>query len=119
MAEVRAGLLPRPARLPIDGALTASRDGASFAAENPALERAHRVARALCIGTVWVNTPLFRDVRAPFGGIKDSGFGREGGRYGLEFYTRVKAFCVALKPPTIPQLGARSCASQPEGQPKP
>jgi acyl-CoA reductase-like NAD-dependent aldehyde dehydrogenase len=54
-----------------------------------------------------VNTPLFRDVRVPFGGIKDS-FGREGGLYGLDFYTHAKTICVALRAPTIPKLGAQA-----------
>jgi 5-carboxymethyl-2-hydroxymuconate semialdehyde dehydrogenase len=69
------------------------------------LERAHRVASALRTGTVWVNTPLHRDIRAPFGGVKQSGFGRDGGHYGLEFYTQVKNVCVALKTPPMPKLG--------------
>jgi acyl-CoA reductase-like NAD-dependent aldehyde dehydrogenase len=69
------------------------------------LERAQRVAARMRTGTVWVNTPLFRDLRAPFGGIKWSGFGRDGGHYGLEFYTYIKNVCVALKPPAIPKLG--------------
>jgi acyl-CoA reductase-like NAD-dependent aldehyde dehydrogenase len=71
------------------------------------LERAHRVARRLRAGTVWVNTPLFRDVRAPFGGVGDSGFGREGGRYGLEFYTVTKNVCLALRPPAVSKLGTQ------------
>ena len=69
------------------------------------LERAYRVAFALRTGTVWVNTPLHRDIRAPFGGLKQSGFGRDGGHYGLEFYTQIKNVCVALKNPQMPQLG--------------
>lgn len=70
-------------------------------------ERAHRVARALRAGTVWINTPLFRDVRAPFGGVKQSGFGRDGGAWGLDFYTVAKTICLALKPPATPKLGER------------
>jgi len=62
------------------------------------LERAHRVARGVRSGTVWVNTPLFRDLRAPFGGTRQSGFGREGGHYGLDFYTHTKTICMALRP---------------------
>lgn len=79
------------------------------------LERAHRLARRLRTGTVWVNTPLFRDIRAPFGGIKQSGFGRDGGHYGLDFYTRAKTICVALQPPMMPKLGTISNAQQSEG----
>jgi acyl-CoA reductase-like NAD-dependent aldehyde dehydrogenase len=69
------------------------------------LERAYRLAQQIRTGTVWVNTPLFRDIRAPFGGIKQSGFGRDGGHYGLEFYTQAKNICVALQPPAMPKLG--------------
>ena len=50
--------------------------------------RAHRVAHALRAGTVWVNTYNMYDPGAPFGGYKESGFGREGGRHGLEPYLR-------------------------------
>ena len=69
------------------------------------VERAYRVAMRMRTGTVWVNTPLHRDIRAPFGGIKQSGFGRDGGLHGLEFYTYTKTICVALKPPVMPKLG--------------
>ncbi|MCX7623581.1 MAG: aldehyde dehydrogenase [Thermomicrobium sp.] len=53
--------------------------------------RADRVARSLRAGTVWINTWAARDLAAPFGGIGDSGLGREGGRWGLEFYSDLKA----------------------------
>jgi 5-carboxymethyl-2-hydroxymuconic-semialdehyde dehydrogenase len=69
------------------------------------LERAHRIAARIRTGTVWVNTPLFRDIRTPFGGIKQSGFGRDGGHYGLDFYTQTKNICIALQPPATPKLG--------------
>lgn len=58
------------------------------------LSRAHRVAHALDVGTVWVNTWLARDLRAPFGGMKSSGLGREGGRHSLEFFTETKTIAV-------------------------
>ena len=54
------------------------------------LHRAHRVA-ALNAGTVWVNCFFIRDLRAPFGGMKDSGIGREGGLHSEEFFTEAKA----------------------------
>jgi len=60
------------------------------------LRRAHRVAGALDSGMVWVNTWLKRDLRVPFGGVKDSGVGREGGRHSLEFFSESKNICVAL-----------------------
>jgi aminomuconate-semialdehyde/2-hydroxymuconate-6-semialdehyde dehydrogenase len=45
---------------------------------------------------VWINTWLFRDLRTPFGGMKDSGMGREGGEWSLDFYTHTKNVCVKL-----------------------
>jgi aminomuconate-semialdehyde/2-hydroxymuconate-6-semialdehyde dehydrogenase len=59
---------------------------------------AHRVARALEVGMVWVNCWLHRDLRTPFGGQKDSGVGREGGRHSLDFYSETKNVCVAIPP---------------------
>jgi len=58
------------------------------------LGRAHRVASRLQAGTVWVNTWLNRDLRVPFGGVKASGLGREGGEHSLEFFTEVKNVCI-------------------------
>ena len=45
---------------------------------------------------VWVNTWLLRDLRVPFGGLKDSGVGREGGRYSLEFFSESRNVCIKL-----------------------
>lgn len=60
------------------------------------LQRAHRVAAALDAGTVWINCWLLRDLRVPFGGMKESGVGREGGRESLHFFTEAKNVCVKL-----------------------
>ena len=60
------------------------------------LRRAHRVAAALRAGTVWVNCFFVRDLRAPFGGVGDSGVGREGGDYSKEFFTEPKAVVMEL-----------------------
>ncbi len=60
------------------------------------LNRAHRVAARLESGMVWVNTWLKRDLRTPFGGMKDSGVGREGGRWSLDFFTEPRNVCVQL-----------------------
>jgi len=54
------------------------------------LDRADRIGRAIRSGVVWVNTFLVRDLTAPFGGIGDSGIGREGGDYALDFYSDLK-----------------------------
>jgi len=58
------------------------------------LSRAHRVAAAIDAGTVWVNCWLLRDLRVPFGGMKESGVGREGGFESLNFFTEAKNVCV-------------------------
>ena len=55
------------------------------------LNTAHRVAREVKTGTMWVNCFFVRDLRAPFGGYKESGMGREGGDYSYEFFTEAKA----------------------------
>ena len=60
------------------------------------LRRAHRVAGRLAAGTVWVNCFFVRDLRAPFGGYKTSGIGREGGKYSREFFTEAKAVVMAI-----------------------
>ena len=60
------------------------------------LGRAHRVSAALDVGMVWVNTWLMRDLRVPFGGVKASGVGREGGHHSLEFFSEAKNVCIAF-----------------------
>jgi aminomuconate-semialdehyde/2-hydroxymuconate-6-semialdehyde dehydrogenase len=60
------------------------------------LATAHRVAREVRTGTMWVNCFFVRDLRAPFGGYKDSGMGREGGDYSHEFFTESKAVVMNL-----------------------
>lgn len=60
------------------------------------LARAHRVARKVEAGLVWVNTWYLRDLRTPFGGMKKSGIGREGGRWSFDFYAEPKNICIKL-----------------------
>lgn len=60
------------------------------------LSRAHRVARQLQVGLVWVNTWYLRDLRTPFGGMKLSGIGREGGTHSFDFYTELRNVCIKL-----------------------
>jgi aminomuconate-semialdehyde/2-hydroxymuconate-6-semialdehyde dehydrogenase len=62
------------------------------------LDRAHRVAPRLDAGLVWVNSWFLRDLRTPFGGVKLSGIGREGGRWSLDFYRQVSTVTIALGP---------------------
>ncbi|HLW31941.1 MAG TPA: aldehyde dehydrogenase [Aequorivita sp.] len=58
------------------------------------LDRSMRMSKALQTGIVWVNTWLNRDLRTPFGGMKDSGVGREGGFEALKFFTEQKNVCI-------------------------
>jgi aminomuconate-semialdehyde/2-hydroxymuconate-6-semialdehyde dehydrogenase len=60
------------------------------------LKRAHRIAAQVKSGIVWVNCWLFRDLRTPFGGMKQSGIGREGGFEALKFFTDEKNVCIKL-----------------------
>lgn len=58
------------------------------------LHKAHRVSENIHSGIVWVNTWLLRDLRTPFGGVKNSGVGREGGWEALDFFTEPKNVCI-------------------------
>lgn len=58
------------------------------------LKRAHRIARDLESGIIWINCWLLRDLRTPFGGMKSSGVGREGGFEALKFFTEPKNVCI-------------------------
>lgn len=69
----------------------------------PTVERATRDLRA---GVVWVNTPMTRELRAPFGGYRESGLGREGGAACEQFYTEVKTVTVPSRPVTVRKMGA-------------
>ncbi len=60
------------------------------------LKRAHRIAHQLHSGIVWINCWLLRDLRTPFGGMKQSGVGREGGTEALHFFTEQKNICIKL-----------------------
>jgi aminomuconate-semialdehyde/2-hydroxymuconate-6-semialdehyde dehydrogenase len=60
------------------------------------LRRAHRVAAEIEAGIVWVNTWFLRDLRTPFGGMKQSGIGREGGIHSFEFYSELSNICIKL-----------------------
>lgn len=60
------------------------------------LTRAHRMAAKIQAGIVWVNCWLLRDLRTPFGGVKSSGVGREGGWEALRFFTEAKNICIKL-----------------------
>jgi 5-carboxymethyl-2-hydroxymuconic-semialdehyde dehydrogenase len=69
--------------------------------------RGHRLARDLDAGMIWVNSENNRHLPAPFGGMKASGIGRDGGDYSFEFYMETKNVCVALGSHAVPTLGQR------------
>jgi 5-carboxymethyl-2-hydroxymuconic-semialdehyde dehydrogenase len=69
------------------------------------MARGHRLAQSIEAGLVWINSQNVRDLRTPFGGSKDSGIGREGGRYSFDFYTELSTVHVALGEHAIPRLG--------------
>jgi acyl-CoA reductase-like NAD-dependent aldehyde dehydrogenase len=65
-----------------------------------------RCVRDLRAGTVWVNTPLMRELRAPFGGYKDSGMGRDGPAGSVEFFTEQKATILPIDAPALRRMGS-------------
>lgn len=67
--------------------------------------RGHRVAQSVEAGLCWINSQNVRDLRTPFGGVKRSGIGLEGGHYSFDFYCQQEAIHVALGDHRIPQLG--------------
>lgn len=60
------------------------------------ISKGHRVAAAIDSGIIWINTWLLRDLRIPFGGMKNSGVGREGGFKSLQFFTEEKNVCLKI-----------------------
>ena len=65
-----------------------------------------RVSREVRAGTVWVNTPMMRELRAPFGGFKQSGVGRDGATSSVEFFTELKTTTIPIDPVRMPRLGS-------------
>jgi 5-carboxymethyl-2-hydroxymuconic-semialdehyde dehydrogenase len=70
------------------------------------LRRAHRVAGQVESGMTWINSHNVRDLRTPFGGVKNSGLGREGGQHSIDFYTESRIVHVALGDTHVPRFGA-------------
>lgn len=69
--------------------------------------RAHRVARDVEAGMVWINSQNVRHLPTPFGGVKYSGIGRDGGEYSFDFYMETKNISVAYDTHNIPKLGKK------------
>jgi acyl-CoA reductase-like NAD-dependent aldehyde dehydrogenase len=70
------------------------------------LDVAMRASRDLRAGTIWVNTTMVRELRAPFGGFKQSGVGRDGATSSVEFFTELKTTTIPIGPAPLPRLGA-------------
>ncbi len=69
------------------------------------LARAHRVAHAVEVGMTWINSHNVRDLRTPFGGVKASGLGREGGPHSLDFYSQARIVHIPLGDTHVPRFG--------------
>ncbi|MHB1784960.1 MAG: 5-carboxymethyl-2-hydroxymuconate semialdehyde dehydrogenase [Acidimicrobiales bacterium] len=69
------------------------------------LQRGHNVAHAVHSGMLWLNSHNIRDLRTPFGGVKASGLGKEGGRHSIDFYTESRIVHLALAETRVPRFG--------------
>jgi len=69
------------------------------------IHRCLRLAQAVETGVCWINTPMMRELRAPFGGLRESGVGAEGGAACERFYTQERTVSVPVDPQPLPQLG--------------
>jgi 5-carboxymethyl-2-hydroxymuconic-semialdehyde dehydrogenase len=69
------------------------------------LKRAHNFAQAIDSGMVWLNSNNVRDLRTPFGGVKASGLGREGGYRSIDFYTIQQSIQITLEESHSPRFG--------------
>ena len=67
--------------------------------------KAHRLARGIEAGMVFINSQNVRDLRQPFGGVKGSGTGREGGQYSFEVFAEIKNVCISMGSHHIPRWG--------------
>ncbi|KQN00665.1 aldehyde dehydrogenase [Sphingobium sp. Leaf26] len=66
---------------------------------------AMRCSRGIRAGTIWINTPMMRELRAPFGGFRESGIGRDGARSSADFFTEMKTTSIPIEPLNLNRLG--------------
>lgn len=69
------------------------------------LQTAMRIKKEVQAGTIWINSPVMRELQAPFGGFKQSGVGRTGGLEGWKFFTETKSVCIATSHKDLPGIG--------------
>jgi len=69
------------------------------------LATAMRCSRGIRAGTIWINTPMMRELRAPFGGYKESGIGRDGATSSADFFTELKTTSIPLGTVAMPRIG--------------
>lgn len=91
-----AVVMPFETEEEVTGLANSVKYGLSASVFTQNISRAHRMAQNIHSGVVWVNTWMNRDLRTPFGGIKESGMGREGGMEALRFFTEPKTICVQI-----------------------
>lgn len=89
-------IIPFKGELEVIEMANASKYGLSASIFTKDVSRAHRVAAEIDAGIVWINTWMLRDLRIPFGGMKSSGVGREGGFKSLQFFTEPKNVCIKI-----------------------
>ncbi|MBT8485190.1 MAG: aldehyde dehydrogenase [Phycisphaerae bacterium] len=87
-------IIPFDDEAEVVAAANATEYGLAASVWTGSIDRGHRVAAELQAGTVWVNCWLLRDLRVPFGGMKSSGVGREGGDEAMHFFTEPKNVCI-------------------------
>jgi aminomuconate-semialdehyde/2-hydroxymuconate-6-semialdehyde dehydrogenase len=89
-------LIPFKTEEEVVGMANSTKYGLSASVFTENISKGHRVAANIDSGVVWINTWLLRDLRIPFGGMKHSGVGREGGFKSLQFFTEPKNICVKI-----------------------
>jgi aminomuconate-semialdehyde/2-hydroxymuconate-6-semialdehyde dehydrogenase len=92
-----ATLIPFDSEEEVLNSANSTRYGLAASIWTTQLARAHRVASKIQAGVIWINCWMLRDLRTPFGGVKDSGVGREGGLEALRFFTETRNICIKMK----------------------
>ncbi len=90
-------LVPFETEMEVISMVNSTRYGLAASVWSQDLSKAYQVAQKIEAGIVWVNTWMFRDLRTPFGGMKESGVGREGGMEALKFFSETKNICVSTE----------------------